>query len=534
MINKLLKILFTVILLQFILFAQDDKSKNPNVELPDFVITGSEVVKLKKADKFKPDFSSTISEEFLKPTFPTEELEMKEISDPIKKDISFLDDYSFYIGYVSAGIGLYTLPKTDLLYAYPIQNGILKGTFNGFYNREYIDNADNYGLRAGFDVLYWTDINDKFLPGTELNLAGDYGTHSFKFFASDNPTEKRTVNSGKLQLNIKNEYNKTFLFGIRINNALAQISEEPFSENNFRLKAESRFTVSFVNVGIAVDYKNHRIENQLSNSFGRDIFIFRPTAGFQFTEIAKGSFGFTFSNAGGEKFNAPYASLVVKLDKSITFFGEYNPEPELTSAGEFLATNIYLDLDSLNSTYHEKSDRYKLAVKYEFDKYFQIDGGIKYFSSKEYPYFINSLESGKFSLAKAKVKSFNPFVNFLFYLGPYGEFYSSAEFNSLTDDNSKLIPYVPQFLVNAIYRYRFSNGLKTSVKLDYLLKRYADIENNLKLNDLINVGLAFVYPYKQNLDLFLELNNLTSNKNFYWYGYEQSPLDLLIGVKYKF
>ena len=42
-------------------FPQDDKTKNPEVELPDFVITGRSQLNIKKIDKIKPDFISSSS-----------------------------------------------------------------------------------------------------------------------------------------------------------------------------------------------------------------------------------------------------------------------------------------------------------------------------------------------------------------------------------------------------------------------------------------------------------------------------------------
>lgn len=57
--------------------AQDDKTKNPNVELPDFVITGKSQLNIKKVDKIKPDFVSSINEDFIKPTYSPEDLEIE-------------------------------------------------------------------------------------------------------------------------------------------------------------------------------------------------------------------------------------------------------------------------------------------------------------------------------------------------------------------------------------------------------------------------------------------------------------------------
>ena len=529
------KILFISLLVasSVFVYSQDDKTKVPGVELPDFVITGKDVIAVKKTDKIKPEFVTTISENFLKPSYSPEELEISEFSLPIQKDLSFLDSTYFYNGYIAAGLGRYSFPYVDALYGKPIDNGILRLKFSGFNNREYVDNSDRYGLKAGADLLYWTNIDSRFLPGTQFHLSGEYGTDGYKFFMSDNPTEKRSLNSGRLNLNIKNEFNPNFLFDINIDDQITSIQQEPFNENNLNLKAQTLFRISFLNIGAVADYRNHSIKNYPDVKTGNDIFIFRPTAGFQFTQVAKGSFGVTISNSGGDKFFNPYASVAVKLSDALTLFGEYNSMPEFYGTSYYLKQNLYLDVDSLSSIYFEKGLQYSVSVKYEFSRYYQIDGGLKFFSAKDYPYFVNSYQKGKFALAKTDVTSIAPYVNFLFYLGPYGEFYSSAELNMLQNDNEDFIPYSPKLKLNAVYSYRFNENFIGSIRADYLSGRYADIENKIKLDDYLNFGVDLNYTFNEQFDFFASFRNLFNQKNYLWYNYQEVPLNFLFGVKYK-
>lgn len=514
-------------------YSQDDKSKVPGVELPDFVITGKDVIAVKKTDKIKPEFVTTISENFLKPSYSPEELEISEFSLPIQKDLSFLDSTYFYNGYIAAGLGRYSFPYVDALYGKPIENGIVRLKFSGFNNREYVDNSDRYGLKAGADLLYWTNIDSRFLPGTQFHLSGEYGTDGYKFFMSDNPTEKRSLNSGRINLNIKNDFNSSFLFDINLDDQITSIQQEPFNENNLNLKAQALFRVSFLNIGVVTDYRNHSIKNYPDVKTGKDIFIFRPTAGFQFTEIAKGSFGATISNSGGDKFFNPYASVAVKLSDALTLFGEYNSIPEFFGPSYYLKQNRYLDVDSLSSIYFEKGLQYSVSVKYEFSKYYQIDGGLKFFSAKDYPYFVNSYQKGKFALAKTDVTNISPYVNFLFYLGPYGQFYGSAEVNMLQNDNEDFIPYSPKLKLNAIYSYNFTSNFIVSFRADYLSGRYADIENKIKLDDYLDFGIDLNYTFSEQFDFFAQFRNLFNQKNYLWYNYQEVPLNFLFGVKYK-
>src|SRR5690606_20002196 len=89
------------------LFAQDNPT--PTVELPDFVITGTDVVNVQSAQKIKPEVVSTVSEGFLKPAFSPEELEVRDLSNPVKDEINLFDTLNFLKGDLKAGVGVYTL-----------------------------------------------------------------------------------------------------------------------------------------------------------------------------------------------------------------------------------------------------------------------------------------------------------------------------------------------------------------------------------------------------------------------------------------
>jgi len=528
-----LKILLILVFSFIAVNAQDDQTKNPNVELPDFVITGKSQLNIKKVDKIKPDFVSSVNEDFIKPTYSPEELEIGDFSNPLKSDMSFLNDVSFYKGNIAAGIGLYTIPTVSANYAHPFTNGIIEGMANGNFTRAYEDNSDRFSTRFGINFTYWSDIDGEVFPGTQFNVNGDYGTTSFKFFASDKPEEKRTLNYGKFVVDIKNDFGRNFLFGLNLTNKVTNISEEEFDENNLRLKGEALYKLAAVNVGAAVDYRNHSIKNLLGDNSGKDFFLIRPTAGLFFTKLIKGTAGWTFSRGAGETYNALYASVAVKLDKNITLFGEYAPTAEFMSPGNFVVKNNYFKVDSIGSIYWEKSNALSASVKYEFDKYFQIDGGVKFFKSDAFPYFGSSSDSGKFNLQYADMNSISPYANFLFYLGPSGELYASLQFSDIEDTDGNQIPYLPVFNLNGSYTYKWQNGLSTSVRLDYLSKRFADIQNEISIGDYFDLGLSFKYSFQPNLDLTLDINNILNQKNYYWNGYKEVPLNIIIGINYR-
>lgn len=531
------KILFSLILLNFAAFAQDETRQNPNVELPDFVITGRDVISVKKVNKMSPDYVSTISSEFLRPAFSPEELQMRDLSNPIKSDLNLLDSLNFFRGNIEAGAGLYTIPKLKATYAYPFQNGIVEGVFSGVYNRAYdIEFSDRYSIKLGGNFVYWSDIDNNFLPGTQSNINVDIATTSFKLFASNEPKTKRTINEGNIIAGIRNNFGKNFQFGLTLSDNITALSEENFTDNYFRLKGETKITASVINIGIAADYQKHYIKNIFGDKQGKDIFILRPVAGFQFTELIRLAFGFTYSNSGGDNFGALYASAGIKLNNNLTVFGEYAPGAHIVSPGTLLRQNEYFNAINYSSIYFKKSHYFDATVKYEFGPYYQINAGLKYFNSDDYPYFINSADTGKFDLAFTKMTSVNPYVDLIYHLGPFGKFYGSANIQFVkanSDSSDNYIPYHPVFNATGMYGYRFAMGLETQVKLTYHSKSYVDLENDLVIDPFIDLGLNFIYTLQPNFDLTLKLSNLLSNSNYRWFNYKEMPLNVIFGVNYR-
>ena len=108
------KIFYLFIIIPLVSFAQD--KGNPNVELPDFVITGRDIVSIQKAKKIKPDLVPTISKDFFKPNYSPDNLGIQDISNPVSNKLDLTDSLNNYNGYFELGLGAYTLPSKSNLF----------------------------------------------------------------------------------------------------------------------------------------------------------------------------------------------------------------------------------------------------------------------------------------------------------------------------------------------------------------------------------------------------------------------------------
>jgi len=536
-----LKLIISLFLFtSFFTFSQE-KKESANVELPDFVITGKDVISIQKAKKIPPEIISTMSEEFLKPAFSPEELELKDISNPMKNEINLFDTLDFFKGNLNVGIGRNTLPLVDFSYAHPFKYGILEGFIGGKNIRAYVPNSNRSFFNGGLNLKFNVDNESPFIPGTEFSLHGDYGTSGYKFFILPDPGLKRIFNQGRFSLDIKNLLSDRFIAGGSISDNLSSLQNENFTENVFNANGFARVEFSNFNIGLLIDFHRQYITNNTPKDLRFNFFGIRPTVGLEFSKVLKAAFGLNYSESGKSNFLSPYASVGIRFNKNLSLFGEFSPQAEFLTAGYFLNANRYFNQLNFYNIYYKKINQIKGVLKYEFEKYFEIDGGMEYYQASNQPYFWESIPSGndtvqigKFDIVETKAWSLSIFSNLLFHLGPYGIFYGTIKLNDVRDPDNFFIPYHPVINASMTYGYDFKFGLNTQAALIFASKSYADIKNTQSISSYVDLSLNFAYKIIPNISLTLSILNLMDKNNYIWKDYLEPPLDIIGGVSLKF
>jgi len=526
------KLFFTLfIYLAGSIFPQE---KNPNVELPDFVILGRDDVSIRKVEKQNPDFISTVSLDFLKPSYKPDQLQVVDISNPVESDLSLLDSVDFRKGFIGLKAGRYQLPAGELNYTFPFTRGMIQGVIKGLNQIEYVDNSDKQFAEGSLIFAYSLPTDLKALPGTKFSLSGDHSKNYFKFFGSIDSTRKRILNVGNVNLGIQNLYMKEFIFDLNAGSNFTYLSDEKFNEALYYGNGFARLKFSDFGIGLTTSFNNQILSTDSFSDYSTNYFFLRPTVLFKLFKTIMLEAGFTFSSSGNNKLNDLFASVSAKLSNNLVLLAEYSPRGENLTAGQFLCDNFYYDQQNLPQLFLKKKNRLNATLKYEFDKYYQIDGGIEYFSSDEFPYFFNPGGNGFFEMDTTDIKNINLFFNLIYHLGPYGYLYAGFDFLSANNSDSKAIPYYPDLSANLTYGYYFSSEWKAETTLKYLSSRYIDIENQQKLPSFWNLGLKITYTLDSKFGVFFELNNILNTSRFIWEGYQEKPIEALVGVDYFF
>ncbi|QQS34621.1 MAG: TonB-dependent receptor [Ignavibacteriales bacterium] len=529
--NKSVLILI-LLFISNILLAQDEKKNLPSVELPDFVITGKDALEIKKVKKPLPKFVSTVSSDFFKPSIPPDELELREFPNPIKQEKTLIDSVDFYNGYAEAGAGIHSLPVGKIIYTHPFNQGKVFGKFGALNRVAHTDNSEFLGINAGAGVAFITSTNSEVLPGTQFSLVGDYSSFDYKLYGAQVP-EKKKLSDGKVKLKINNHYLDDALFGLNIGGDFTSFRNEPYKENIFNAEAYSRFNISNFNLGFIFNYELQSISIQRVGNNELDFVFVRPFVGLNLSNTIKSQFGFTYTKSAKEAYSFPFVSVALRIDKNISIYSEYAPGAEFVTNTTLLRQNRYYDPESYFNILFEKKHLLNATLKYEFDKYFEIDAGFEYMATDNIPYFTDANNTGIFRLQKSDAVSYSGFINLLFHLGPSGVFYGSIEGNDTKNGADKFIPYYPQIKSSLNYGYTFNFGLNATATLLYQSKVFTDILNTNDLDAYFDLGAKFAYPISTGFNLTFELANLLSRKNYLWNGYKELPLDATLGVNFR-
>ncbi|HUX92892.1 MAG TPA: TonB-dependent receptor [Ignavibacteriaceae bacterium] len=516
------------------LFAQDGQKQNPGVQLPDFVITGKDIISVENAKKIPPPFVSTLSEQFFKPIFSPENLQVKEIDIPIQGSLMKIDSLNYYKGRIDAGMGLYSLPTVAFNYSQPFENGMLEGFASALNQRPYVANSEKYSFNGGANLFLYVRDDSKIFPGTHFKFGGNYSTTTYKLFASDNPFFKRNLNIGNASVKIENLTSKYVIFSGKIEDKLESLQNENYSENLMNVEGFAKIGFPTFYLGVDANFKKQFLTNNIYNNQIGYFLSARPSVELNITNLLRASFGFYFSQVSRNNFFSPYASAALNLGNGISLFGDYSPQTEFLTPEYFLNQNPYYNPQNFSNLFVKNNSSFDAYIKYEYYTMFEIDGGIKFLSTENLPYFTDLKSPGIFNILTANVKSYSSFVDLLFHLGPYGEFYGTVEVNSTKDSSGNYVPYFPQLKSSLNYGYYFHSGLDAEINLLYNTGSYTGLNNSVELNPDFNLGLKFSYKLEPDFLLTLKLSNLFNHKNYMWNGYQDLPLNVVGGIRYQF
>ncbi len=522
---------FFIISFSSVLFAQNEQQ---GIELPDFVITGKQTINIPTAKKPKPEFIPTLSQAFFTPTYNPEELPLMISSDPVSI-IPSIQPYSDYYNFsLKVQAGRYSFPTGEFNINQSLDSYLFNAKVWGSNIKDYVPNSGFNTSGVSMTHEFFISTRSGFLPGTVIKISGDYSRDSYRLFASQDPSFLRETNKGSGLLSISSRLNRWINYGAAVKGNILTAGENNFKEVLLNPNAYFDFKWNNFMFGFKGDYERQSLTNNLGadNSYnfysGEGYIKLMPSDNFRFTA------GASYSASGNNSLLTPFGSVEFKLNDNLTLDAEFKPQAKFYTVNDLLKKNIYYNFGVNDNIFEKYDNNITGMVRYEYDKYitFALSGG--YQSIKNYLYFDDSANPGKFDLKTSSVaKVLFSKLDFYYYTSIYGFFIGEMTYKDTRNDSDNKIPYEPLLSSSLTYGYDFDFHLGLRASYHIAMNSYTDLANTNKLEDYHNLSFALDYELLTGLKLTADFQNILNRSNFVWRQYQEKPFDILAGIEYR-
>ena len=191
--------------------------------------------------------------------------------------------------------------------------------------------------------------------------------------------------------------------------------------------------------------------------------------------------------------------------------------------------------------------------------YFNISGNFSWI--KNMPFFVNDTSfklQNKFLMEYADVKRFSGFAELAFHnfykfdISLTGHYYYYLPIDEQYDGQFEKPWHCPNFDISLITTYHLNDKLRFGLNFQVIGPRYAREYETIsaldefanpfnkkeikvtRLKTIVDISLFGEYQIFRNFSAFLDINNITAQKQYYWNNYQSLGFNFLLGLKYIF
>ncbi len=445
-----------------------------------------------------------------------------------------------YNAYIKLGYGLPNTPYAKLSYSYTNPERYIIGV-NALHlsaNNKDIENQRFSDTDVNLSGIYYTD------QGLAAGGLIGYDSKQFHFYGYDNEVTSLTKSE------VLQKWNKVYGHARIFNGSRTQgdinyrakfkfynlIDNYTTSETNFNLSggATKWFNeIHALNVDLIADFTNPDLiaTNEINNFYIRPNFAFHG-------DIFRVKVGANFAFHDSETFIYP------DIEAGVNVVG--NKLAVYAGAGGDLQLNSMSSLSDVNPYIHT-TDSLQLANTSYYHYYggvtgnlkvvdYQIEAGYKQARNLAM-YLTDPTDTLRFAVLYDTVNIFT--LNASLTATPIKNLELTATLGQSIYDprNEEKAWHLPIFNTNFSARYTTLED-KLSLKGELFIENgvpYRDNQGNVdNLNGLFDLSLGAEYHINKNVGVFLEANNLASNKRQRWHNYPTYGFNLLGGITAKF
>lgn len=528
--KTMLTLLAGILFFSSFVVAQDDPKSN--VELPDFVITGKDQINFPPAKKIKPDVISALSEEFIYPPYKAEEFSSGEISTP-ESIVSFKKDSAkVYHGLFSMHFGNLSVPEFFGSYTLGLGSFKLIPSLRMKNIRDFEPNSGENTYNFNLNSVYTTDIESGFFSSMIIEAGAAFHSDNRKLYKDALAYRVRDLNLFSLNTGVRKSFsgNGGMYFSGEVSSAAIKEFSSELSSTELSLGGFMKFSKFMLSADAEI------LSISLDNL---DKVYYRITPGLSYSN--PGAFSLNVAGgpvkAGENSGISLDGSLGLNLSSALGISISYESGWKPTKLMPLLIEVPYLIPDSSSQLFENRKHHLRFETKYSFKHYFEGLVFIKTGKTENMNYFLKDTSTGAFRTSSANASIMSMGIDLKFHEGPMGYLYAHAELNSVTDDNSKTLPFVPSLKGNLVYGKQLNKSWGITTGADFLSAPYTNLPNLNKTESYLDLNFTLEYKLgflTEGSSVTLKANNLLDAGNNYWDGYPGRPADYRIGFEMKF
>ncbi|HOJ18429.1 MAG TPA: TonB-dependent receptor [Ignavibacteriaceae bacterium] len=541
-----MKNLLTTLLL-FVLSVQayaQDIPERQGVDLPQFVITGQEVITFPPLKKLKPDHISTLSREYINPLFAPEDLIIKEIPSPLNAGHLLFDSAKVYNAGLEAALGNNKLPRIKGYYVLPDGNTLLRIGAGFESTRDYLPKAGRLDAGGSVDFSHFLAEESGFLPNHTLFAEGKYRFGKLNFFGSPSLMEiKRSFSHAGFSMGVREITDRNINYEVKFSDDYLSIPKDDsltspgLTENYLGIEGRGKWILPILEIGAEGSLFTQDVSRG-DTSYKKNYVKLRGRGFLKPFEEMKAGGGLEYSQFDGISHIHPYIYFSMQINRNFSLFGEFNPSTEFMTIREMTGKNRYTNLNGRGGYFMNRHFSLNAGTKYEYRHYFEISGGAGFFKADNFFFFSDapghSKHRGLFEPMSSNANSYNGFAAISIFPNEFGRLFAELRYNRITDTDGNLLPYHPEWSFFAEYAYNFSREFSGSLRTTYFSGAYTDAANNNQLNSVFDFGFRLAYKISDDSEIFLEASNLLGQDIFYLGGYREEQFGIIGGINIRF
>lgn len=515
-----------------IMAQQQPASQPPNspIELPEFLVTGKELINVGAGAKSTPQRPPLLSATRLDSLNPTEKQPIPAL--PSRPLPQYRRSSVVWPGYLQAEIGNYITP--NVLAGYSFVAGGYRLDFSGDLQASdgWADNTQYF--TTGVKVVSTYIAPDKFIFFGGSTTQADVGVRhrSYKLFALQDAPE-RTHTSMDLGVGVDGKYEDVRYQAKAswASQSLSTSSMRDVSDNVFRgsLRAEQQWKSA--DVGVMVDMRLQTYAEDAypfveAGAYGRWVaktLRIAGGAGLQWATASTGVDRFGLA-VGGQ------ADLFIGPDLTVT--ASVRSGMRSVAFRDLVMMNPYID-DSvpLDAAYDIVDLRG--TVTFHPSVRTTISAGVRMKQTDREPVWVPG-QSGVFTVDYRTVSMVEINADARFIVSPRDIVVADIRMTSASVSEASAQPYLPSLRASADYERIWLDAFRTSVGVVYLGQRWADLANTVALSGYADLRLNASYAISTSFDLHARAENLLGSTVILWEGYRERGIFVTVGCTWKF